>query len=104
MHWLRLVGIPDYFGCVCGHFIALEFKRDGKSQPREMQRLILAKIARAGGYIAVVEPANFSVIYKELNRFASFAGVGQKAAPDLTGRTLAYLKSYDDHLSLKRKS
>jgi len=44
-----LRGVPDFLVCISGKFVAIELKKDLKSQPDALQVVILGKIKRAGG-------------------------------------------------------
>lgn len=63
-------GTPDMLLCIAGHFVALEFKKDERSQPTKLQRHTLEKIERAGGSAFVVCPENWDRIYSHLRSFA----------------------------------
>lgn len=66
---LAIVGIPDYFGCIRGHFIALELKDTGL-RASKLQRYVLDKIRAAGGMAYEVTPENAEAIITILVRFA----------------------------------
>ena len=50
-------GIPDIIAIVNGFFVGLELKRPGMYSVTELQKVILDKIRRSGGYAAIVESA-----------------------------------------------
>lgn len=47
-----MAGLPDIVGCYAGRFIAVESKMPG-NEPTTVQRLVHAKIRRAGGTVVV---------------------------------------------------
>ena len=59
-------GTPDFLGCVCGVFVALELKKDEKSKIDPLQVHKLKLIANAGGVAFVVSPENWEEVYAEL--------------------------------------
>lgn len=68
---LATLGIPDILGCVNGHFVALELKKDAKEVRKKrgrikLQRHVLRAIKKAGGYAAVVCPETADDILAEL--------------------------------------
>lgn len=63
--FLAISGIPDYLGVVNGRFFALELKIE-TNKTDTLQGHILKKIARAGGFTAVVKPSNLKQVIKEL--------------------------------------
>lgn len=50
-------GIPDIIGVIRGRFVALELKV-GKNKADALQRYVIEKIKKAGGYAKVVTPEN----------------------------------------------
>ncbi len=75
--WLRLwliahLGMPDYIGCLNGRFIAFEFKKSKKDAEAGgravLQRLILERIRKAGGYATMVYPENQTQVLEEIHR------------------------------------
>lgn len=67
-------GLPDRMGCVNGVFCALEFKINEKEAMKNrgrivLQKHILKKIEEAGGFGAIVYPANWFLVYEELINF-----------------------------------
>lgn len=63
-------GLPDFFVCIDGHFIALELKRDESFDATPLQREILSRIAGAGGRTWVVNPQNWAQIYQILTKLS----------------------------------
>jgi len=63
---LSISGIPDILGCYKGLFIALELKRDSKSEATTLQLDTIELIKKAGGFATVVYPENLDQILKEL--------------------------------------
>lgn len=72
---LSLVGVPDIIGCVNGRFVALELKKSRKEAEKAhggavLQRHLLAKIRRAGGFADFCYPENWGEIHEGLSRIA----------------------------------
>lgn len=67
---LSLAGIPDYLGCINGRFVALELKKDGKTDASLLQGWVLSKIRAAGGIALKVDPENWQATYNLLQRIA----------------------------------
>ncbi len=64
-------GVPDVVGCVNGIFVGLELKKDAKDALVKtgriaLQKYTLMKIAKAGGYTALVTPQNSEEILLDL--------------------------------------
>lgn len=66
-----LRGTPDHLLCCNGFFVALEYKKDGKSKPSAIQRWSLEKIKKAGGLALVVFPGNWDTVYRLLGKVAT---------------------------------
>jgi len=70
---LSVRGIPDRLGCIRGKLFALELKRS-KVEGRKtsgrivLQRHILNKITKAGGYARVVYPENWAEVLEDLKK------------------------------------
>lgn len=58
-----IVGSPDVIGCVNGHFVSLEFKKDDKAKGTALQLYKKAKILEAGGMAFIIHPANWEDIF-----------------------------------------
>jgi len=74
-YWVKVAqvstrGVPDYLGCINGHFIALELKCSDKEKPDPLQQWHLNQIAMAGGFGIAVCPENWEVVYEMLKEFA----------------------------------
>lgn len=74
--WLKtqlvaIRGIPDYLGCVNGHFVALELKKSARDNPDALQGWVLEKITQAGGLALKCDPENFEQIYAVLIQMAT---------------------------------
>jgi len=65
-------GVPDVLMCVKGVFVALELKKDLKSNPDDLQRWIMVQIAEAGGITMVVYPENWKLTYRIIHDLAHF--------------------------------
>jgi len=63
---VSLRGTPDFLGCICGMFVALELKKDAKAPISKLQEHTLMKIAIAGGFSHVVYPENWEEVYERL--------------------------------------
>lgn len=62
------VGIPDLLVCFTGVFIGLECKLPGE-EPSPVQRVVLKRIEKAGGYAAVVTSVHeVEVILRRIER------------------------------------
>ena len=59
-------GTPDRYGCINGHFVALEGKRDEKAKRSSLQVYNVNKIRWAGGFADFIYPQNFDKVYDEL--------------------------------------
>ena len=58
---------PDILLCINGLFVALEYKKDGKTKPNKGQLYKHGKIRRKGkGIVFVAHPQNWSAVYREL--------------------------------------
>jgi hypothetical protein len=69
-------GQPDRIGCVCGFYIAIEFKRtkgdaNKKTGRIVLQRKILEEIALTGGYGFIAHPDNWDSIYNRIQVIAA---------------------------------
>lgn len=74
--WLKtqmvaILGIPDILGCINGHFVALELKKDGFCKASALQAWALRCIIKAGGLGLVVSPENWDQAYNFLEKIAS---------------------------------
>ena len=58
-----IFGSPDVLGCVNGIFISLEFKKDIKSKPTELQNYKKEKIAQSRGMAFIIYPENWQDIH-----------------------------------------
>lgn len=72
---VALLGIPDFLGCVNGHFVALELKRGDRgsryaNEATKLQAWVLQKIKAAGGFVFVVTPENWDEIYPLLQQIS----------------------------------
>ena len=59
-------GTPDILGCIAGHFVAIELKKDKRSKPSKLQIHKLHRIYEAGGLSFVVYPENWEKVYDSL--------------------------------------
>lgn len=71
-----LRGLPDICGTINGKSFYLELKRSEKEYNRKtggiaLQRLIIQKIQKAGGYASFAYPENWSEVFQELQKLAS---------------------------------
>ena len=69
--WIRVDqrshrGDPDIIGCINGQFIALELKKDDKTNPSKLQDYVLKRIADTNGIALVLNPQNFEESYAML--------------------------------------
>jgi hypothetical protein len=62
---LAIRGIPDFIGVINGRFVALELKV-GKNKLDSLQKWVLLKIEKAGGYAVELRPENFQEVIAEL--------------------------------------
>lgn len=62
-------GVPDYICCLKGVFLAIEFKKDIKSKPSELQKYNIKKINDAGGIAIVLRPETFDIFQFEIKVF-----------------------------------
>lgn len=67
---LSLVGIPDIIGCVSGHFVAIELKRNEKEKLTKIQEYVLFKIEEAGGSVYRAHPGNYAAIIEDIEQFS----------------------------------
>lgn len=65
-----LVGYPDLFLCVRGHFIGAEIKIP-PDKPTKMQIYRLKRIEKAGGSTYIVKPTNFKWFIREMKKRAA---------------------------------
>lgn len=68
---VALRGIPDYFICLRGNFIALELKREDAQalnfqEKYPLQHYNIEQIKKAGGLAFVITPGNWDFIYAAL--------------------------------------
>jgi hypothetical protein len=73
-------GIPDRTGCVCGMYIAIEFKRSPSEARKKTGRIVLQKkvleeVINAGGISFIAHPGNWEDIF---NRIQTIAALGRK--------------------------
>ena len=61
------LGIPDIIGVINGQFFAFELKV-GKNKATELQRYVLEKITKAGGFAQIVTPENVELTIEQLGR------------------------------------
>ena len=59
-------GTLDRYGCINGHFVALEGKRDEKARRSSLQVFNVSKIKWAGGFADFIYPQNFDKVYDKL--------------------------------------
>jgi hypothetical protein len=59
-------GIPDFFCCIDGKFIALELKCDEKAKRHKLQEWTLQSISHAGGMSYICYPDNWDDTYAVL--------------------------------------
>lgn len=71
-------GTPDLLICLCGIFVAIELKRDGKELPEEIQLYNLRKIQNAGGYSFTAYPENWGEILGQLQTIAKAKKANRK--------------------------
>jgi len=63
-------GTPDFLLCIRGRFVALELKKDDKSDADPLQLYTLEKINQAGGFCFVVTPVNWPEVLDFLKRLS----------------------------------
>lgn len=66
-----LRGVPDYVGCVEGHYIALEYKRDKSELYKDkgrsaLQEYRLEEIRKHKGFGAFIYPQNHDQVLREM--------------------------------------
>lgn len=66
-------GIPDRIGCVCGMYIALEFKRTKAEANKKTGRIVLQRktldeISFAKGIGFIVHPENWDIVLQKIKR------------------------------------
>lgn len=66
-------GTPDLLCCINGTFVAIELKKDAKSNPTQLQIYELNRISKAKGRSYLCHPGNWIHILKELLEIASGA-------------------------------
>lgn len=66
---IAIVGDPDYMGCVCGTFVALELKKRGK-KARKKQQEKLDNVTKAGGLALCADPDNWELVSGLLTKLA----------------------------------
>ena len=54
-------GTPDYFNCLQGIFLAIEYKRSIKDKPTELQKHNIDTINKAQGIAIVLRPETFEM-------------------------------------------
>lgn len=64
-------GTPDLLLCVAGLFVAMELKKDSKSNITRLQLYKLQKIYAAGGIGLIVSPENWELIYDRIKCIAN---------------------------------
>ena len=67
-------GTADKIGCIRGRFIWLEFKKDEKTEPTELQKVKKQWVIDAGGIAFVVHPKNWKDVFHTLQRIAKWEG------------------------------
>lgn len=72
---MAIRGIPDRVGCVCGFYVAIEFKRSEREARRRTGRIVLQKktlseIFGAGGFSFIVYPENWDSVYNRIKTLA----------------------------------
>lgn len=61
-------GVPDFVGCVDGHFFTIETKA-GKSQPTALQMREMRTIEESGGTTFVINESNLDTLEAWLDTF-----------------------------------
>lgn len=69
-------GIPDFVGCLDGHFFAIEAKA-GKGKATALQLKELARINSCGGCALIVNEENVEQLKQQLKDYAATAWVVQ---------------------------
>ena len=64
-------GTPDILMCINGYFVALEYKKDIKTEPEPIQVYKHKKITEAHGKTFIVHPRNWQEVFKELQNMAN---------------------------------
>lgn len=59
-------GSADKIGCINGRFVWIEFKKDEKTEPMELQKLKAKMVDKAGGLVFVVYPENWEQVFHKL--------------------------------------
>lgn len=52
-------GTPDILACISGFFVAIEMKKDHKTEPEPRQIYDLEKVKNARGIALIVDPLNW---------------------------------------------
>lgn len=69
-------GRSDIFGCVRGHFVALELKKDSKQSQKKgrakLQSVLQEHIRLAGGSAYFVTPENWDEVYAKLLKIGDY--------------------------------
>lgn len=78
---VSLRGIPDFLGCINGHFVAIELKIDGE-EADPLQAWNLNKIIKAGGLGLEATPSGWGKVYSMLIKL-SLAQVEYKPGPEV---------------------
>lgn len=64
-------GVPDFLLCINGLFVALELKKDAKSEPSELQKYTINHIKnKSHGIAFVTHPENWHNVYSILKQLA----------------------------------
>jgi hypothetical protein len=61
-------GIPDFLICICGKFVALELKKEGKNRISKLQAYNLDLIEKSGGFSFTAIPSTWSIVYYFLKK------------------------------------
>lgn len=87
-------GIPDRIGCVCGMYIAIEFKKNKEEARKNTGRIVLQKktleeIKMAQGLAFIVYPENWDETFQKIQRIVLLnrSDYGQIRDEILRGRT-----------------
>lgn len=62
--------MPDFLGCINGHFVALELKASENDDATDLQAWVLKKIINSGGIGIVVHPKVWDTVYFTLLKIA----------------------------------
>ena len=63
-------GCPDFYGCINGQMVLLEFKRSSTAHVGRLQEWHLKKAANAGAMAFIVNPEGWTDVYETLKHIA----------------------------------